>query len=99
MQGEVTFDLVMEEDMDFVEGCYRLCNGPWQVFIFGQNHAEAEKPKIKTDVVWKSGVRGTVVNLPPGTLVNKSVVLQILSDALGVTAWSEVRGPDSMQLR
>ena len=99
MQAEITFDLIMEEDMDFVEGCYRLPSGPWQVFTFGQDHVESEKPKVKTDVVWKSGVRGTVVTLPRGMLVNKSAVLQILSDALGVTTWSEVRGPDSMQLR
>jgi hypothetical protein len=99
MQAEITFDLIMEEDMDLVEGCYRLSDGVWQVFIFGQSHVREEDLKITTDVVWKSGVRGVVVDLPRGMLVNKSVVLQILSDALGVTDWSEVRGPDSMQLR
>lgn len=98
LKAEITFDLIMDDDMPFVEGCYRLPDDPWQVFIFS-GFREPKGLKIETDVVWKSGVRGTVVHLPPGMQLNKSVVLQILSDALGVTDWSEVRGPDSMQLR
>jgi hypothetical protein len=33
MKAEITFDLVMDEDMGFVEGCYRLDGGEWKVFI------------------------------------------------------------------
>lgn len=34
MRAEITFDLVMTEDMAFVESCYRLAGGVWQVFMF-----------------------------------------------------------------
>jgi hypothetical protein len=33
-KGEISFDLVMEEDMPFVEGCYRLCDGKWHALWF-----------------------------------------------------------------
>ena len=34
MKAEITYDLVMDDNMNFVEGCYRLHGGEWQVFIF-----------------------------------------------------------------
>jgi hypothetical protein len=37
MKAEITFDLVMCEDMDFVEGCYRLVGGAWEVFIIAHS--------------------------------------------------------------
>jgi hypothetical protein len=33
MKGEISYDLVMENDMSFVEGTYRIENGEWRVFI------------------------------------------------------------------
>lgn len=45
------------------------------------------------------GVTGLNAILPDSAKLNKSVVLQVLSDTLNVTEWLEVRGPDSMRLR
>ena len=31
MHAEISYDLVMDDDMSFVEGTYRLLGGDWQV--------------------------------------------------------------------
>jgi len=98
MKAEITFDLVMTEDMPFVEGCYRLADGVWRVFIFRRSN-RTEEVGIKQNLTWRSGVTGLNAILPHDAKIDRSVVLTVLSDALGVTEWSEVRGPDSMQLR
>jgi hypothetical protein len=98
MKAEITFDLVMTEDMAFVEGCYRLAGGVWQVFIFRRSNG-IEEVGMKQNLTWRSGVTGLNAILPTDAKIDRSVVLSALSDTLGVTEWSEVRGPDSMQLR
>ena len=98
MKAEISFDLVMTEDMPFVEGCYRLSDGVWRIFIFRRSNG-IEEVGIKQNLTWKSGVTGLNAILPSDAKIDKSVVLTVLSDALGVTELFEVRGPDSMQLR
>ena len=34
--AEICFDLVMEKEMSFVEGTYRLPGRGWEVFIFSR---------------------------------------------------------------
>jgi hypothetical protein len=97
MKAEISFDLIMEDDMSFVEGTYRLPGGEWQVFIFSRK--AISKPEINVHSKWVSGVTGVVIQYPEFHKLDKSVVLQILSSALGVTEWQEVRGPDSINLR
>jgi hypothetical protein len=87
----------MEEDMSFVGGCYRLEGGLWQVFIFAPP-AGRPATEFRTNLVWASGVTGLNVFVPRNVKLNKSTVLKVLSDALGVDEWTEVRGPDSMVL-
>lgn len=96
MTADISYDLVMQDKMDFAEGSFRL-KGGWQVFIFGR-HA---KDSIETNetAVWKSGVTGVRVTLPKNHSLNKTVVMNFLSKITGVDEWSEVRGPDSMDLR
>ena len=98
MKGEITFDLVMDDDMPFVEGCYRLDDNVWHVFTFFKSRGLHEVG-VKTGLKWKSGVTGMNVILRDDEKLNKSKVLEILSSALGIMEWVEVRGPDSMQLR
>jgi hypothetical protein len=98
MKAEITFDLVMEEDMSFVEGCYKLDGGPWQVFIFA-SPGRRDIVEVRTNLTWSSGVTGLNAFVPKDVKLNKSTVLEVLSDALGVTEWVEVRGPDSIVLR
>jgi hypothetical protein len=98
MKAEISFDLVMEDDMDFVEGTYRLLGGDWQVVIFSRRPS-VEKLEISTKGHWASGVTGVSVRFPKAEKLNKAAVMRILSEELGMTEWQEVHGPDSMQLR
>jgi hypothetical protein len=99
MKAEITFDLVMEDNMPFVEGCYRLERADWEVFIIAHSRAGSSEPGVWKNLTWQSGVKGLNAVVPATTRLNKSVVLEVLSDALGVTEWSEIRGPDSIVLR
>ena len=96
MTGEISFDLVMEENMSFVEGSFRLDRGAWQVFVFSRYQVARASVIVSK---WESGVSGVVVRFPQSEKLNKPVVEQVLSDWLGVNEWHEVRGPDSMELR
>jgi hypothetical protein len=98
MKAEVTWDLIMDEDMSFVEGCYRLEGGDWQVFIFASSEGNG-KIEVRNGLSWASGVTGLNAFVPANVTLNKASVLAILSETLGVTEWSEVRGPDSIVLR
>jgi hypothetical protein len=98
MHAEISFDLVMTDDMGFVEGTYRLNGRDWQVFIFGPFPGVEHEPQIVSGS-WPSGITGVFVKWPKSQKLNKDVVLRVLSQQLGVTEWMEVRGPDSIQLR
>ena len=87
----------MHEDMSFVEGTYRLDSSVWRVFTCFR--ARGHWSVGVKHVSWNSGVAGVNVAVADDAILNKQVVLQALSDALGVTQWSEVQGPDSMVLR
>ncbi|MGJ4929655.1 hypothetical protein ACQR1I_22885 [Bradyrhizobium sp. HKCCYLS2038] len=89
----------MEEDMSFVEGCYRLEGGEWEVFVITHSRKGSKEPGVWKGLKWKSGVTGLNAVVPESTKLNKSSVLKVLSDALGVRDWSEVQGPDSIKLR
>jgi hypothetical protein len=97
MHAEISYDLVMSDEMEFVEGTYRLPGRDWQVFIFGPD-SSVTRPEVVTGK-WPSGVTGVFVKWPPSLKLNKDAALAILSAQLGVTEWSEIRGPDSIQLR
>jgi hypothetical protein len=97
MQAEISYDLDMNDEMSFVEGTYRLPGKRWQVLIFGPD-SSVDRPEIITGK-WESGVTGIFVKWPPSMKLNKQAVLTILSAQFKISDWSEVRGPDSIQLR
>lgn len=99
MKAEITFDLVMSEDMGFIEGCYRLDGSAWNVFIIAHSRRGSCEPGVWKNLTWKSGVKGLNAVIPVSTNINKSAVLELLSEALDVAEWCEVRGPDSIMLR
>ncbi len=99
MKAEITFDVEMYEFMSVVEGCYRLSDNIWCVFIFFAWSNDDDFIGVKKNLVWDSGVTGLNVFLPEGTNLNKALVLETLSRELGVTEWVEVRGPDSIDIR
>ncbi len=98
MRGEISYDLVMDEDMPFVEGTYRLPGGDWQVVIFSAFERDVPEPEVVPQV-WPSGVTGVFVRFPRGERLDSAAVERVLSAALGVSEWVRVRGPDSMRLR
>jgi hypothetical protein len=98
MVAEISYDMVMDDDMSFVEGTYRLPGRDWKVVIV--SGSERDVPSVQVEQThWDSGVTGVVLRIPRAERINADKVEQILSDALGVTNWIRVRGPDSMGLR
>ena len=98
MRAEISYDLVMDVVMEFVEGAYRLPGGDWQVVIVLARDWDVPEPQVVPQR-WESGVSGVVVRLPRAERVNAATVERVLSMAFGVSEWVRVRGPDSMQLR
>jgi hypothetical protein len=98
MRVEISYDLVMDDDMPFVEGTFLLPGGAWQVVIFSAFERDMPEPEVVPQV-WVSGVTGVFVRYPRHARLNQAAVERVLSAALGVTEWVQVRGPDSMQIR
>jgi hypothetical protein len=48
---------------------------------------------------WQSGIGGVKVRRQADRIINKVVEKMTLSEALAVTDWPEIRGPDSLKLR
>ena len=96
MDAEISYDLVMQEDMDFAEGTFRISGYEWQVFIV--TRGPVAEPDLRR-VEWESGATGYVITFPQNSKSNAPVIEQILGRALGVSRWNMVRGPDSMKLR
>jgi hypothetical protein len=96
MRAEISYDLVMEDDMSFVEGTYRLTDGVWQVVIVSRR--DVSEPEVVPQR-WDSGVSGVFIRFPRTGKLNRAAVEQVLSESMSVSEWVVVRGPDSMQLR
>jgi hypothetical protein len=96
MYGEISYDLVMEDDMAFVEGAFRLPGGEWQVVVVSRG--DVSEPQTASQR-WPSGVTGLFIRFPQAATLNREAVEQVLSKATGVEEWMAVRGPDSLQLR
>ena len=96
MRAEISYDLVMDGDMPFVEGTYRLPGEDWRVVIVSR--CDVTEPEVASQV-WDSGVSGVFVRFPRRGRLDRVAVERALSDALGVSGWVPVRGPDSIGLR
>ena len=94
--SEISYDLVMEDEMPFVEGTYRLPDAEWKVFVF--TRSEVADP-IVTATTWHSGVTGLHIVFPTNRRLNQATVEQLLSTYLNVNSWRVVHGPDSIVLR
>jgi hypothetical protein len=96
LSAEISYDLVMGDDMDFVEGTYRLPGGEWQVVIVSRY--DVQEPEVVPQQ-WESGVSGVLIRFPRSGRLDRAAVERVLSTSLGVWDWDAVRGPDSMKLR
>ena len=98
MNAEITWDLVMSEDMPFAEGCYRTDGGEWQV-VTATKARPGCPASIRENVSWASGATGLNIVFPPDDKINASSLKRIMSEVLAVEDLYEVVGPDSMTLR
>lgn len=98
MHAEISYDLVLEEDMEFLEGTYRLPGQDWQVFIVSASHRDVPYGQIVPQR-WQSGMTGVLLHIPQPEKINAESVERLLSEAFHISDWIRVRGPDSMQLR
>jgi len=98
MNAEIAWNLHMSEGMRWIEGCYRLEGGPRQVAI-AIGKEEVSTVAIRDGLTWASGVTGMNIFLTETACLNATVLLELMSDILGVLEWVEVRGPDSIVLR
>lgn len=46
MRAEISYDLVMDDDMAFVEGTHRLPGGDWQVVIVSAPDRDVPAPEV-----------------------------------------------------
>jgi hypothetical protein len=93
--GEISYDLLMRDDMVFAEGSYRIGYCDWNVFVVSKRPINEPTWKAFT---WESGVSGVVVRVPLKLQLNVDSIESLLSEVLGVEIWERVQGPDSMYL-
>ncbi len=98
MHAEISYDLVLDEDMEFLEGTYRLPDQDWRVFIVSASQRDVPNAQI-APLRWPSGATGVLMRVPRAEKINAETVERLLSEAFQVSDWIRVRGPDSMQLR
>jgi hypothetical protein len=95
-QHEISFDIVMRDDMGIVEGSYRLPGHLWQIFLF----TKTDVPEIEHDfVTWQSGITGVEFIIPNRITLNQNFIIGAISELFGATSWVVVPGPDSLILK
>lgn len=92
----ISYDLVMDDEMEFIEGTFRLPGAGWQVIVtLRQDVLERAVKQVR----WDYGVTGVNLIVPLSMQLNASVVETALGEHFGVDRWDVVQGPDSMILR
>jgi len=99
-KGVISFDCLHDDDEDVncLEGCYRLPPGEWKVFWFN-NDEPMGRARCIVDAGFQSGVIGLVVEYNDRRRLSKAVAKRAMSEILKVSEWEEVRGPDSLQMK
>jgi len=101
--GEATFDVVVpEEGVTYAEGCYRINDGNWHIYYLTNRHNGAAwigDPTIRSDAIFQSGISGVSGVVPADCILNKKTIKKILAETVGVGAWIEVTGPNSLLLK
>ncbi len=101
-RAEISFDLVMERDNDWMEGSYRLPGECWKIVIFQKDDVPDvrwEPSKWQRPTKWEREITGVVVRFPRTAKMGREDFLRVMSQAFGYTEWVRVHGPDSMSLR
>lgn len=101
-RAEISFDTVLDEDNDYLEGSYRLPGGFWQVVAFKKEDVPeiCSKPgRWERATKWEETATGLLVSLPRNCTANREFILKAMAQVTGIAVWVEVCGPDSMHLR
>ncbi|AKJ08361.1 Hypothetical protein AA314_09987 [Archangium gephyra] len=93
---ELSFDTVVGEDADVVEGSYRVPGRPWEIFLFEKRDIAEPRHHFST---WRSGITGLEFFLPKRAVLDREAVLRGLAEVFSTQDWVEVRGPDSLLLK
>jgi hypothetical protein len=97
---EFSFDIIMDEDKQYVEGTYRLPGKFWEVLIVRKADVPALQHRpSRPPIEWASGITGVIIDVPREDKLNREYVRNALASVFGYTDWVEVAGPDSMILR
>jgi hypothetical protein len=95
---QIHHDLVLGDGPHpYHEGTYRLPGRYWEVFTVLPSD-EFDRVNVRR-CSWHSGITGIEIRIPAGAPCSVAEVEALLADAVGVTAWTRTRGPDSMWLR
>ena len=86
--AEISYDLVMEEDMAFVEGSYRLPGEDWQVVIVSRY--DGAEPQVVPQK-WASGASGVVVWFPRSARSDSTRYLLCGGASQRVPSWTGER--------
>ena len=96
MKFEISYDIVMREEMDAVEGCYRLPAQFWQGFAFFKQDVTELQHRF---VTWESGLTGIEFDVPREANLNRKYVVRSMSEIFGADSWAEVHGPAGHTLK
>lgn len=84
MRAEISYDIVMDNDMEWVEGTFRLPGGEWQIVIVPTFDRDVPTSQVVPHR-WGSGVTGVVVSIPRAERIKATSLERILSGVLGVS--------------
>jgi hypothetical protein len=86
------------EDISTQEGCYRIPEQFWQVFIFEKGDVSELRHHFG---VWQSGIPGISFEVPQEVVLYRDYMIQAMSKVFDTEpeSWIEVRGLDSLVLK
>jgi hypothetical protein len=93
---EFSFDIIMEDDMVWVEGTYRLPGIFWEAMVFGK--IDVPELRFKRGKTY-GDVPGIWFDVPRDAQLNRQYIVQALATAFQIGGWVEVAGPDSTVFR
>ncbi len=97
VRPELSFDTEAADDMEVIEGCYRLPGRFWEVFEYRRRGVPQSS---RRRLIWPSGIAGIVCDVPMRETLSIAYVISSMSRHFHVAAreWSIVRGPDSFYM-
>lgn len=101
---EVSVDLLLDQEIEFMEGCYRLPGLFWQVVVFLQDGVPEIQYQTQTwekPTHFELATTGVAIRIPQRERLHLDVMLRALRLVFGwrEDEWTIVQGPDSMVLR